>query len=168
MITLIVRAVLGVVTIALIVLSNRHIFRRLPLGSQVSELEWAYYGIGIASVALAAYFNVRYVSQYSAGWGSPFGGNASWANYINLMFANPAASTVSQCYLLASVLLLPLYAVVDGYRRGLRRPWLYPVLTCFVPFTFAWPFYLATVDRQRRLIACKAFDLSERPAAEQG
>jgi len=166
MITLIARAVLGIAIIALIVASNRQIFRRVPIGSQVSEMEWACYGIGIASVALAGYFNVRYVSHYSAGWGSPFSGNASWTNYFKLMFANPAASTVSQCYLLASALLLPLYTVVDGYRRGVRRPWLYPVASFFVPFVFAWAFYLATVDRQRRLLACKAVDLTDGSAVE--
>jgi hypothetical protein len=160
MITLIMRAVLGVATIALIVASNRQIFRRVPIGPLLSEMEWAYYLIGIASVALAWYFNVRYVGQYSAGWGSPFGGNASWSNYVELMFANPAASTVSQGYLIASLLVLPLYTIVGGYRHGVRRPWLYFMTSWFMPFPFAWGFYLATVDRQRRLIACNALDLT--------
>jgi hypothetical protein len=159
-ITLIARAVLGVATIALIIASNRQIFRRAPRGPQVSEMECVYYVIGIASVALAWYFNFRYVSQYSAGWGNPFWGNGSWTNYVKLMFANPAASAVSQGYLVANLLLLPLYTIVDGSRRGVRRPWLYFVASWFIPFAFAWAFYLATVDRQRRLVAFDALDLT--------
>lgn len=153
MITVIARAVLGVATIALIVASNRHIFRRAPSGPQVSEMEFVYYVIGIASIALAWYFNVRYASQYSTGWENPM---ESWTNYFKSMFANPAASAVSQGYLVANLLLLPLYTIVDGYRHAVRRPWLYFVVSWFIPFTVVWAFYLATVDRQRRLVACTA------------
>ena len=51
--------------------------------------------------------------------------------------------------LLALVILLPLFTIVDGYRRGVRRPWLYFVSSLFTSFAFAWAFYLATVERQR-------------------
>jgi hypothetical protein len=44
-ITLIARGVLGVVTIALIIASNRQIFRRVPNGPQLSQMECAYYVI---------------------------------------------------------------------------------------------------------------------------
>lgn len=157
MITVIARAILGVAAIALIIASNRHIFRRTPSGQQVSQMEFLYYVIGIASVALAWYFNVRYASQYSAGWENPID---TWTNYVKAMFANPAASAASQGYLIANLLLLPLYTIIDGYRHAVRRPWLYFVASWFIPFAFVWAFYLATVERQRRLIACNAFDLS--------
>src|SRR5262249_31185500 len=121
-------------------------------GRQVSETECVYYVIGTVSVLLAWYFNVRYVSQHSIGWDNPLWGEGGWANYVKLMFANPAAGAVSQGYLIASLVLLPLFTIVDGYRRAVRRPWLYFVLSWFFPFVFAWAFYLATVDRQRRLI----------------
>jgi uncharacterized protein DUF2834 len=157
MITVIARAVLGVAFIVLIIASNRHIFRRAPSRPQVSEMEFAYYVIGIASVALAWYFNIRYASQYSTGLENPLD---SWTTYFESMFANPAASAVSQGYLIANLLLLPLYTIVDGYRHAVRRPWLYFVASWFIPFAFVWAFYLATVDRQRRLVACNAFDLT--------
>ncbi|MDT5091646.1 MAG: hypothetical protein QOH60_1009 [Mycobacterium sp.] len=160
MITLIARPVLGVALIALIIASNRHIFRRIPSGPQVSEMECVYYVIGVASVALAWYFNVRYVSQYSTAWENPVWGKGGWTDYVKLMFANPAASAASQGFLVANLLLLPLYTIVDGYRRGVRRPWLYFVSSWFIPFAFVWAFYLATVDRHRRLVACNAFDLT--------
>ena len=69
------------------------------------------------------------------------------------MFANPAASSVTQDYLIANLLLLPLFTIVDGSRRGVRGPWLYFVSSWFITFAFAWAFYLATIDRQRRLAA---------------
>jgi hypothetical protein len=157
MITVIARAVLGVASIVLIIASNRHIFRRSPSGPQMSEMEVVYYVIGIASVTLAWYFNIRYASQYSTGLENPLD---SWTTYFESMFANPAASAVSQGYLIANLLLLPLYTIVDGYRHAVRRPWLYFVASWFIPFAFVWAFYLATVDRQRRLVACNALDLT--------
>jgi hypothetical protein len=153
MVTLIGQAVLGLAAIGFIVASNRQIFRRAPGGPQLSGMECAYYGIGIASVALAWYFNIRYVSQYSTGSENPFWARGGWTQYARLMFANPAASSVTQDYLIANMLLLPLFTIIDGFRRGVRRPWLYFVSSWFITFVFAWAFYLATIDRQRRLAA---------------
>ncbi len=151
MVTLIAQAVLGLAAIGFIIVSNRQIFRPAPGGPQLSGMECAYYVIGIASVALAWYFNIRYVSQYSTGSENPLWAQGGWTQYARLMFANPAASSVTQDYLIANLLLLPLFTIVDGARRGVRRPWLYFVSSWFLTFAFAWAFYLATIDRQRRL-----------------
>ena len=110
-----------------------------------------YYVIGIASVVLGWYFNIRFVQEYSHGSTNPlWGQHGSWAEYIRLMFTNPAASSASQDYTIANVVLLPLFTIVDGYRRGLRRPWLYFVSSLFTSFAFAFAFYFATIERQRR------------------
>ena len=66
------------------------------------------------------------------------------------MFANPAASSACQDYTIANVILLPLFTIVDGHRRGLRRPWLFFVSSLFTSFAFAFAFYFATVERQRQ------------------
>lgn len=66
------------------------------------------------------------------------------------MFTNPAASSASQDYTIANVILLPIFTIVDGYRRGLRHPWLYFVSSLFTSFAFAFAFYFATMERQRR------------------
>ncbi|HEY0229334.1 MAG TPA: DUF2834 domain-containing protein, partial [Mycobacterium sp.] len=50
----------------------------------------------------------------------------------------------------ANVVLLPIFTIADGYRRGLRRPWLYFVSSLFTSFTFGFAFYFATMERQRR------------------
>ena len=47
-------------------------------------------------------------------------------------------------------MLLPLFTIVDGYRRGIRRPWLFFVTSLYTSCVFAYAFYFATMERQRR------------------
>jgi hypothetical protein len=161
MITIIAQTVLGLLSVGFIIASNRHIFRRASLGPQLSQMECVYYVIGAVSVVLAWYFNIRYASQYSTGSATSVWGD--WVQYAKSIFANPAAGSVSQDYLIANLLLLPLFTIADGSRRGIRRPLLYFVASWFLTFTFAWAFYLATVDRQRRLVRSGSFEPSYLP-----
>ena len=89
-------------------------------------------------------------AEFADGTGNVFTGNGSWWQFISLGYDNPAAASASQDYTIGNVILLPLFTIVDGYRRGIRRPWLYFVSSLFTSFAFAWAFYLATVERQRR------------------
>jgi hypothetical protein len=150
MVSLLVHAVLGVTVIGWIVGSNSKVFARPGDGPMLSALEAVYYVVGIASVALGWYFNIHFVQEYAKGSTNPIWGHGSWAEYIQLMFTNPAASSASQDYTIANVILLPLFTIVDGYRRGLRHPWLYFVSSLFTSFAFAFAFYFATIERQRR------------------
>ena len=70
--------------------------------------------------------------------------------FIKMGYANWAASSASADYTIANVILLPLFTIIDGRRRGIRRPWLFFVSSLFTSFSFGWAFYLATVERQRR------------------
>ncbi|MDN3357311.1 DUF2834 domain-containing protein [Actinomadura sp. DC4] len=151
MVSLIAHAALGVAVIWFLVAANRAIFRRPAAGSLLSPLECVYYVVGIASVALGWYFNIRFVREYADGNANPIWGDGSWAQYIRLMFVNPAASSAGQDYTIGNVILLPLMTIIDGRRRGIRHPWLYFVSSLFTSFAFAWAFYLATTERQRRL-----------------
>jgi Terpene cyclase DEP1 len=150
MVSLLVHAVLGLSVIAWIVASNSKVFSRPSSGPSVSPLEAVYYLVGIASVVLGWWFNIHFVQQYAHGSTNPIWGPGSWSDYIRLMFTNPAASSASQDYTIANVILLPLFTIVDGYRRGLRHPWLYFVSSLFTSFAFAFAFYFATIERQRR------------------
>ena len=150
MVSLIVHAILGVVVVGLIVAGNRAIFRRPPTGPPVSLLEGAYYLAGVASVLIGWYFNIKFVMEYAHGNANPLWGDGSWAQYIRLMYVNPAAGSAGQDYTIGNVILLPLFTIVDGRRRGIARPWLFFVASLFTSFAFAWAFYLATVERQRR------------------
>ncbi|OBI47955.1 hypothetical protein A5707_18785 [Mycobacterium kyorinense] len=150
MISLLVHAILGLTVIGWIVASNPAVFSRPSGGSRFSTLECLYYVIGIASIVLGWYFNIRFVREYSTGSGNPIWGPGSWSDYIRLMFTNPAASSASQDYTIINVVLLPLFTIIDGYRRGLRRPWLYFVSSLFTSCAFAFAFYFATIERQHR------------------
>jgi Terpene cyclase DEP1 len=150
MVSLLVHAVLGLSVIGWIVASNSQVFARPSSGPSLSLLEGVYYVVGIASVVLGWWFNIHFVQQYAHGSTNPIWGPGSWSDYIRLMFTNPAASSASQDYTIANVILLPLFTIVDGYRRGLRHPWLYFVSSLFTSFAFAFAFYFATIERQRR------------------
>ncbi|MGA7055173.1 MAG: DUF2834 domain-containing protein [Mycobacterium sp.] len=151
MVSLLVHTVLGLTVIGWIVRSNAAVFARPADGPLFSPMECVYYVVGIASVVLGWYFNITYVQQYAHGSTNPlWGEHGSWAEYIKLMFTNPAADSASQDYTIANVVLLPIFTIVDGYRRGLRRPWLFFVSSLFTSFTFGFAFYFATMERQRR------------------
>jgi hypothetical protein len=46
--------------------------------------------------------------------------------------------------------VLPVFTIVDGYRRGIRRPWLFFLASFFTSFSFPLAWYFATIERQRR------------------
>jgi Protein of unknown function DUF2834 len=148
MVSLIVHAILGIIVIAVIIKTNPAIFRRVPAGPQLSTLEIVFYVVGIASLPLCWYFNIRYVYGYAD---NPFWGQGDWSEFIALGYANPAASSASADYTIGNVILLPMFTIVDGRRRGIRHPWLFFVSSLFTSFAFAWAFYLATAERQHRL-----------------
>lgn len=150
MVSLLVHAVLGLSVVGWIVASNPQVFARPAGGALFSPLELLYYAVGIASVVLGWWFNIHFVQQYAQGSTNPLWGPGSWADYIRLMFTNPAASSAGQDYTIANVILLPLFTIVDGRRRELRHPWLYFVSSLFTSFAFAFAFYFATIERQHR------------------
>jgi len=153
MASLIAHALLGVLVVWLIVRSNPAIFRRTPDGPLLSTIELALYAAGVASVFLGWYFNIRFVQEDGPdkAFFNPLWGDGSWAQYIKLMYDNPAASSAGQDYTIGNVILLPLMTIVDGQRRGIAKPWMFFVVTLFTSFAFGWAFYLAAVERQRRL-----------------
>ncbi len=151
MVSLIVHLVLGIGIIAWIVRANHHVFARpADGGAMFSPLEILFYVVGVASVALGYYFNQRFVATYAVEGGNPIWGPGSWQQFIVLGYANPAAASASQDYTIINVILLPLFTIIDGHRRGIKRPWLYFVSSLFTSCAFAYAFYFATLDRVHR------------------
>jgi len=150
MVSLIVHAILGIVVIAIIVRTNPGIFKRASEGPQLSALEIVYYVIGVASIALGYYFNHQFVQEYATPSSNPIWGPGSWQQFIALGYANPAAGSASQDYTIINVILLPLFTIVDGRRRGIRHSWLFFVSSLFTSCAFAYAFYFATIERQHR------------------
>ena len=153
MVSLIVHALLGIAVVVWIIRANPAVFRRPAAGPMLGGLEALYLVVGVASVALGWYFNIRFVRDYGPGTAlsNPFWGPGSWVQYIQLMFANPAAASAGQDYTIGNVILLPLMTIIGGRRRGIAKPWLFFVATLFTSFAFGWAFYLATLERRRRL-----------------
>lgn len=167
MLSLTVHALLGIGVVWLVVHSNPAIFRRPPSGPLLSPLEIALYAVGVVSVAIGWSFNIRFVTENTDGWfTNPFVGDGSWEQYLKLMFDNPAAGSASGDFITANVVLLPLITIVGGLRLGIRRPWLFFVVTLFASFSFGWAFYAATVERLRRLQDARAPATQAVPASD--
>ena len=169
MLSLTVHALLAVVVIWITLRANPAFFRRYASGPLLSPLELALYGIGIASIVAGWYFNITFVLENTDGWlTNPLWGDGSWAQYMQLLFDNPASGSAAIDFSIANVILLPLILVVDGRRRGINKPWLYFVVTLFASFSFGCAFYLATVERQRRLALEQDAGPQTTPSVEAG
>jgi Terpene cyclase DEP1 len=132
---------LGIVSTVLAFVANRHLFGHGGAG-RPSLLEGSYYVLGLASLGLGWYFNVRYVHQY--------GHQASYGNYTRSLFSNWPSDSAAQDYILVNAVLFPLWSITDGQRRGLRIPWVFFVMSLFTSLAFSVAFYLAFVERQIR------------------
>ncbi|HEX7134724.1 MAG TPA: DUF2834 domain-containing protein [Iamia sp.] len=155
MISLIVHAVLGVLTTGLMVRWNARLFRGWP-GRGVTPVEALLVIAGVASVALGWYFNIRYVQE----WGK----TASWVHFTQSLFENWAAKSAAQDYIIANVVLLPLWSIPDGRRRGIARPWIFFVMSLFTSFAFAMAAYILAVERQVHVDATRGEDQVPAPA----
>ena len=133
--------ILGIITTGIAFLVNRRLFVDGQAG-RVTLLEVLYYALGLASLGLGWYFNIRYTHQY--------GHNATYVGYTKALFSNWAADSAAQDYIMVNLVLLPLWTIVDGRRRGLRAPWIFFVMSLFTSLAFSMAFYLAFVERQIR------------------
>ncbi len=160
MVSLIAHLVLGVVATIWLVRSNPQIFSRVPGGPAFSGLELVYLITGLLIIPVCYYFNYTFVLEYKTGADNPLWGPGSWADFIRLGYTNPAASSASLDYTVMSVILFPIFAIVDGARRGIRRPWLFIGYILFASTATALAFYLATVERRHRHQQASSGDLS--------
>jgi hypothetical protein len=139
--SLFVFGVLGIAATAIAFVGNRHLFTGNAAG-RVSVLEGLYYLIAICAVVLGWYFNVRYTHQY--------GHRANYVNYTKMLFTNWAADSAAQDYIIVNVVLLPLWTIIDGRRRGLRVAWIFFVMSLFTSLAFSVAMFLAFIERQLR------------------
>lgn len=140
---MLISAILGLATIAVAFFVNRHLFggaSARTVGS-VSLLEGVYYAVGVCSIVLGWYFNVRYTHTYH---------DASYWNYTKMLFTNWAADSAAQDYIIVNVVLMPLWTIVEGGRRGLRWAWIFFVMSLFTSLAFSIAMFLAFMERQLR------------------
>ncbi len=135
-----ISAILGIATIAVAFWVNRHLFAGRAAGP-VTLLEGVYYVVGVCSIVLGWYFNVRYTHTYH---------NASYWNYTKMLFTNWAADSAAQDYIIVNVVLMPLWTIVEGGRRGLKWAWIFFVMSLFTSLAFSIAMFLAFMERQLR------------------
>jgi hypothetical protein len=139
--SLVFYGILGVISTAVAFAGNRRLFQGGAAG-RLTLLEGVYYAIGVCSLLLGWYFNVRYVHHY--------GHRATYVNYTKMLFANWAADSAAQDYIIVNVVLLPLWTIVDGRRRDLKIPWIFFVMSLFTSLAFSAAMFLAFIERQLR------------------
>ena len=137
---------LGILTTVWAFSANRRLFTGGTVG-RPSTLETIYYVVGVISLLLGWYFNVRYTHQFAS--------KASYVDYTRELFTNWASDSAAQDYTIVNLVLLPLWTIVDGRRRGLRIPWIFFVMSLFTSLAFSMAFYLAFVERQIRFTAAR-------------
>ena len=103
---------LGIVSTVFAFAVNWRLFRGGAVG-RVTPLEGIFYVVGVISLGLGWYFNVRYTHLY--------GHKASYVNYTKALFTNWASDSAAQDYIIVNLVLLPLWTIVDGRRRGCAR-----------------------------------------------
>jgi hypothetical protein len=129
---------IGLISIVLLFWFNRHLYR----GGGVTGLELLYYLTALAGLLIGWYFNLQYMQQYGA--------QAGWAHWTRLLFVNPASASGGQDLIIANVILLPLWTIVDGRRCGMRVTWWYFVMSLITSYAFAMALFLAVKERQLR------------------
>ncbi|MGA3149218.1 MAG: DUF2834 domain-containing protein [Acidimicrobiales bacterium] len=139
--SLVFYGILGIASTAFAFFANRRLFTGGAAG-RTSGLEGLYYFLGVVSLCLGWYFNIRYVHQY--------GHTATYVGFTKALFSNWAADSAAQDYIMVNLVLLPLWTITDGRRRGLRMPWIFFVVSLFTSLAFSVALYLAFVERQIR------------------
>ena len=139
--SLVIFGILGVASTAVAFAANRRIFVHGAAG-RITLLEGVYYVVGVSSLVLGWYFNVRYTHLY--------GHRANYVNYTKMLFTNWAADSAAQDYIIVNVVLLPLWTIVEGSRRGLKLAWIFFVMSLFTSLAFSVAMFLAFMERQLR------------------
>ena len=147
MLSLLIHAALGALTVAIFYFVNAHLYRGDWPGARATVLERLYYAFAVLSVCIGWWFNIHYVMAYPA--------EASWGHFTGMLFSNPASASGGQDLIITNVILFPLWTMVDGRRRGLRGTWIYFTMSLFTSFGFAMGLYLAAQERQVRYLAAQ-------------
>src|ERR1700721_1834633 len=121
MVSIVVHFLLGLGCIAWIVASNPKVYAKPAGGSWLSPLECVYYAAGLASIALGYWLNIHFVLA-AHGQGNLISGPASYPAFIKGQFATPACGSGNQDYMIANVILRPVFTIMAGYRRGWGAP----------------------------------------------
>jgi len=134
--------VIALLAIAVVFYVNAHLFKRGSKAAGTSLLEISCYVVGLVALLLGWYFNYLYFQEY--------GDDAGWWHWTTLLFVNPASASGGQDLIIANLILLPLWTILDGRRTGMKISWWYFPMSLLTSYAFAIALFLAVRERQLR------------------
>jgi hypothetical protein len=98
-----------------------------------------YLVLGLVGLGATWYFNLRFMAEA--------GGVFDVVAFVRAGYANSASTSLSNDLLVACTAFL-VWSYAEVRRLGMRRWWVYPVLTFGIAFAFAFPLFLFLRDRR--------------------
>lgn len=132
---------IGLLSVALIVYCNAHLYRGGKAGT-TSGLEALYYVVALVALLIGWYFNFQYFRTYAD--------QAGWWHWTTLLFVNPASASGGQDLIIANLILFPLWTLIDGKRCGMRASWMYFPMSLLTSYAFGIALFMALRERQLR------------------
>lgn len=100
--------------------------------------QWLYAALAVAGFLGTLVFNLQFARE---------AGGFDVAAFVAGGFANPAAASLTVDLLVALAAFL-VWSFVEARRIGMRRWWVYVVVTFLVAFAVAFPLFLLARDRR--------------------
>ena len=106
---------------------------------RITRRQTVYLVLAVIGLCATWFFNLRFMAES----GSAF----DVAAFVRAGYANSASSSLSNDLLVGCTAFL-IWSFAEVRRLGMRRWWVYPVLTFGIAFAFAFPLFLFLRDRR--------------------
>jgi hypothetical protein len=116
-----------------------HVRTPLETGMRFTRRQTVYLVLAVIGLCATWFFNLRFMAES----GSAF----DVAAFVRAGYANSASSSLSNDLLVGCTAFL-IWSFAEVRRLGMRRWWVYPVLTFGIAFAFAFPLFLFLRDRR--------------------
>jgi hypothetical protein len=116
-----------------------HVRTPLETGMRFTRRQTVYLVLAVIGLCATWFFNLRFMAES----GSAFDVVA----FVRAGYANSASSSLSNDLLVGCTAFL-IWSFAEVRRLGMRRWWVYPVLTFGIAFAFAFPLFLFLRDRR--------------------
>ena len=101
--------------------------------------QMVYLVLTVIGLCATWFFNLRFMAES--------GGVFDVIAFVRAGYANSASSSLSNDLLVGCTAFL-VWSFAEARRLGMRRWWVYPVLTIGIAFAFAFPLFLFLRDRR--------------------
>jgi len=105
----------------------------------ITPRQISYLVLAVIGFCATWYFNLRFMAES--------GGAFDVVAFVRAGYANSASSSLSNDLLVGCTAFL-VWSFAEVRRLGMRRWWVYPLLTFGIAFAFAFPLFLFLRDRR--------------------